>query len=205
MLVIRLYLKLLLDALACVDEKSPVRIATTTPGRFMVKGVKNGTEITFELFNRTRIESEGIGLVLLGERDGHVGIYHSSQSLQHFVYAVHRSFVQALETHYCRSPTIINIIAADLMNYLLHCSNGNMLVIRLYLKPLLDALACVDEKSPVRIATTPPVRCTCSVLFSMQEIVTWPVPRQKNIRNVVCALRWLDNIRNVTIFSPKIH
>jgi hypothetical protein len=29
-----------------------------------------------------------------------------------------------------------------------------MLVIRLYLKPLLDALACVDEKSSVRIATT---------------------------------------------------
>jgi hypothetical protein len=29
--------------------------------------------------------------------------------------------------------TNINIIAADLMNYLLHCSNGNMLVIRLYL------------------------------------------------------------------------
>jgi hypothetical protein len=28
---------------------------------------------------------------LLGERDGHVGIYHSSQSLQHFVYAVHQS------------------------------------------------------------------------------------------------------------------
>ena len=53
--------------------------------------------------NRTRIESEGIGLVLLGERDGHVGIYHSSQRLQHFVYAVHRSFVLALETHYCRS------------------------------------------------------------------------------------------------------
>jgi hypothetical protein len=40
----------LLDALTCVDEKSPVRIATTTPGRLMVKGVKNGTEITFELF-----------------------------------------------------------------------------------------------------------------------------------------------------------
>jgi hypothetical protein len=39
-----------LYALACVDERSPVRIATTTPGRFMVKGVKNGTEITFELF-----------------------------------------------------------------------------------------------------------------------------------------------------------
>ena len=55
--------------------------------------------------------------------------------------------------------TIINIIAADLMNYLLHCSNGNMLVIRLYPKPLLDALACVDEKSPVRIATTTPGRC----------------------------------------------
>jgi hypothetical protein len=55
--------------------------------------------------------------------------------------------------------TIINIIAADLMNYLLQCSNGNMLVIRLYLKPLLDALACVDEKSPVRIATTTPGSC----------------------------------------------
>jgi hypothetical protein len=50
--------------------------------------------------------------------------------------------------------TIINIVAADLMNYLLHCSDGNMLVIRLYLKPLLDALASVNEKSPVRITTT---------------------------------------------------
>jgi hypothetical protein len=39
MLVIRLYLKPLLDALACADEKSPVRIATTTPGKFMVKNV----------------------------------------------------------------------------------------------------------------------------------------------------------------------
>jgi hypothetical protein len=58
------------------------------------------------IWNRTRIESEGIGLVLLGERDGHVGIYHSSQSLQHFVYAVRRSFVLALETHYCRSLRI---------------------------------------------------------------------------------------------------
>jgi hypothetical protein len=54
--------------------------------------------------------------------------------------------------------TIINIIAVDLLNYLLHCSDGNMLVIRLYLKPLLDALACVDEKSPFRIATTTPGR-----------------------------------------------
>ena len=53
--------------------------------------------------NRTRIESEDIGLVLLGEREVHVGIYHSSQSRQHFVYAVHCSFVLALETHYCRS------------------------------------------------------------------------------------------------------
>jgi hypothetical protein len=43
-------MKPLLDALACVEEKFPVRIVTTTPGRFMVKGVKNGTEITFELF-----------------------------------------------------------------------------------------------------------------------------------------------------------
>jgi hypothetical protein len=50
MLVIRVYLKPLLGALACVNEKSPVHIATTTPGRFMVKGVQNGTEITFELF-----------------------------------------------------------------------------------------------------------------------------------------------------------
>jgi hypothetical protein len=50
MLVIRLYLKPLLDALTCADEKSPVRIATTTPGRFMEKDVKNGMEITFELF-----------------------------------------------------------------------------------------------------------------------------------------------------------
>jgi hypothetical protein len=32
-----------------------------------------------------------------------LGIYHSSQSLQHFAYAVHRYFVLALETHYCRS------------------------------------------------------------------------------------------------------
>ena len=57
--------------------------------------------------------------------------------------------------------TIINKIAVDLMNYLLHCtcSNENILVIRLYLKPLLDALACVDEESPVRIATTTPGRC----------------------------------------------
>jgi hypothetical protein len=58
--------------------------------------------IAADLMNYPRIESEGIGLVLLGERDGHVGIYHSSQSLQHFVYAVHRSFVLSLETHYCR-------------------------------------------------------------------------------------------------------
>ena len=43
-------MKPLLDVLACVDEMSPVRIATTTPERLMVKGVKNGTEITFELF-----------------------------------------------------------------------------------------------------------------------------------------------------------
>jgi hypothetical protein len=50
MLVIRLNLKPLLDALACVDEKSAVRIATTTPGRCMVKDVGNGTEITYELF-----------------------------------------------------------------------------------------------------------------------------------------------------------
>ena len=66
--------------------------------------------------------------------------------------------------------TIINIIAADLMNYLLHCSNGNMLVIRLYLKPLLDALACVDEKSPVRIATTTPGRCMVKGVKNGTEI-----------------------------------
>jgi hypothetical protein len=66
--------------------------------------------------------------------------------------------------------TIINIIAADLMNYLLHCSNGNILVIRLYLKPLLDALACVDEKSPVRIATTTPGRCMVKGVKNGTEI-----------------------------------
>lgn len=66
--------------------------------------------------------------------------------------------------------TIINIIAADLMNYLLHCSNGNMFVIRLYLGPLLDALACVDEKSPVRIATTTPGRFMVKGMKSGTEI-----------------------------------
>ena len=66
--------------------------------------------------------------------------------------------------------TIINIIAADLMNYLLHCSNGNMLVIRLYLKSLLDALACVDEKSPVRTATTTPGRCMVKGVKNGTEI-----------------------------------
>jgi hypothetical protein len=44
-LVIRLYLKPLLDALACADEKSPVRIATTTPGKFnKLLGRKNPNE-----------------------------------------------------------------------------------------------------------------------------------------------------------------
>jgi hypothetical protein len=66
--------------------------------------------------------------------------------------------------------TIINIIAADLMNYLLHCSNGNMLVIRLYPKPLLDALACVDEKSPVRIAATTPGRLMVKSVKNGTEI-----------------------------------
>jgi hypothetical protein len=66
------------------------------------------------------------------------------------------------------SSKIISIIAADLMNYLLQCSNENMLVILLYLKPLLDALACVDEKSPVRITTTTPGR----FMVKGHEIVT---------------------------------
>jgi hypothetical protein len=68
--------------------------------------------------------------------------------------------------------TIINIIATDLMNYLLHCSNGNMLVIRVYLKPLLGALACVNEKSPVHIATTTPGRFMVKGVQNGTEITT---------------------------------